>query len=226
MNENQNKLCIVYWGLIRGFKYEKTYLSHKKNIYDKLKNQEIDYDVYIVTNDKDYDDTYVKKIPNIKKLVILKISDIKEDEKYIKSFSGIQYKTPGWCNYYQENITLVNYNKNYIFNLIPRDYKKYLCMDIAHIIDELDINFFSTNNLIPKKHNCNGYNPRFLISNYNTLKIELTKLEYIINNKNLIFHNPEMFLKYLFDKNNIKIIETDNIIINRIRTNGEILYDL
>ena len=220
-----NKLCIIYWGLVRGFKYEKTYLSHKKNIYDKLENQGIDFDVYIVTNDKDYDDIYIKKIPNIKIIEILKISDIKEDEKYRNSFSKIQYKTPGWCDYYQENITLVNYNKNHIFNLISRDYKKYLCMDIAHVIDKLDINFFDTDNLVPKKNSCLGYNPRFLLCNYNTLKIELTKLEFILNNKNLKFHNPESFLKFLFQKNKIIITQTNNIIINRIRTDGEILYD-
>jgi len=226
MNENKNKLCIIYWGLIRGFKYEKTYLTHKKNIYDKLNNQKINFDVYIITNEKDYDDIYINKIPNVVILKILKISNIRKNEKYIKSLKNIQYTTPGWNDIFQENISLVNYNKNFIFKLIPSNYKKYLAMDISHNIEKLDIKFFNNNNCVPKKHNCNGYNPRFLISNYDTLKIELTKLEYIINNKNLIFHNPEMFLKYLFDKNNIKIIETDDIIINRIRTNGEILYDL
>ena len=42
------KCCIIYWGLVRGFRYDWVYDTHRTKIYNYLDENNIDYDIYIV----------------------------------------------------------------------------------------------------------------------------------------------------------------------------------
>lgn len=219
---NIDKVCIIYWGLIRGFKYDYTFNTHKEKIYDKLKEKNIEFDIYMVTNNIDYDDTNIKKIPNLKLLKIINISEIHNSEEYKKVYNNIKFTTPGWNDYFQTNLITLFNNKQQILEIIPKDYKKYLSMDIAHIVKEFDINLFNINNNFTSSFESSlGFNPRVLLGDYKSIEIEYSRFNYILNSSKISVHNPEILLKNIFTENNIIIKTTPLIKIIRIRSNGK-----
>jgi hypothetical protein len=239
------KVCILYWGLVRGFKYDTCFNSHKELIYKQLKNLNIDFDIYISTNDLDYDDTNIKEIPNLKYTLINLCQTIHTDHDYINIFNTLQlpFYFPITSKH---NLLTCYFNRNEILKHIPNNYDIYISIDIGQIINEINIeeiiklnfkeNILYTSNL----GSCNGINPRISISNYTSFQIynsiyEFLKNTSILNNTKFIhqsqlqvdpnanFHPEQGLLYYL----NFKQILTRqiNITLSRIRTNGVIIPD-
>lgn len=219
---NNSKVCIIYWGLIRGFKHDYAFNSHKKNLYDNLKDKNFDFDVYIVTNNLEYDEAIVNKIPNLKLLKIINIDEIKNCNEYKCAFKNIHFTTSGWSDYYQNNLLTVYYNKQQLANIIPNNYRRYISMDIGQIITKLDFNIIENDcNITSSFETSCGLNPRLLIGNYNCIERELNKFNFILNTKTkLSFINPETFLIYYFEKQNVNIIQSNLVEVLRIREDG------
>jgi hypothetical protein len=219
---NQNKVCIIYWGLIRGFKHDIAFHSHKKYLYDYLANNGIDFDVYIVTNNVEYDEEVVRKIPNVKILKVVNINEIHSSEYYKKAYNKINFTTEGWCDNFQKNLLSVYYNKQQLANCIPDDYKRYISMDIGQIINNLDSSLIHKYENITSSHETSyGFNPRILLGNYKCIFTELNKFNFILNSyKNLEFLNPESFLVFYFSAQHINIIQSALVDVLRIRSDG------
>ena len=219
---NQEKVCIIYWGLIRGFKHDIAFHSHKKYLYDYLENNGIDFHVYIVTNNLEYNAEIVSKIPNVKILKIININDIHFLEDYKKAYNNINFTTEGWCNNFQNNLLTAYYNKQQLANYIPNDYKRYISMDIGQIINKLDGSLIHEyKNITSSYESSYGFNPRILLGDYSCINTELNKFNFILNSyKILNFLNPESFLVFYFSHNNIDIIQSNLVDVLRIRSDG------
>ena len=219
---NQEKVCIIYWGLVRGFKHDIAFNSHKKYLYDYLANNGIDFDVYIVTNNIEYDEAIIHRIPNVKLLKIININDIHVSEYYKKSYNKINFTTEGWCDNFQNNLLKVYYNKQQLANCIPNDYKRYISMDIGQIINKLDGSLiYECRNITSSYETCYGFNPRILLGDYTCINTELNKFNFILNSyKRLEFFNPESFLIFYFKHHNIDIIQSNLVDVLRIRCDG------
>ena len=213
------KIAILYRGNIRGFKYDECFKTHEK-LYNVLKNNNIDFDTYLCTNNIEYDETSINKIENLKSKYILDINNVRSDNKYKQAFSNIKFTGP-WSEKFQDNIITYWYNNNYLFHKIREKYDKYIIMDIAHIIEMFDISLLFTNNNYCSIYESNtGYNTRILIANYELFESIMTQFNYILNNK-LSYGNPEAFnLNFLSNHN---IIKTNKVKIFRIRTDKTIL---
>jgi len=213
------KIAIIYRGNIRGFKYDECFKTHEK-LYNVLKNNNIDFDTYLCTNNIEYDETSINKIENLKSKYILDINNVRSDNKYKQAFSNIKFTGP-WSEKFQDNIITYWYNNNYLFHKIREKYDKYIIMDIAHIIEMFDISLLFTNNNYCSIYESNtGYNTRILIANYELFESIMTQFNYILNNK-LSYVNPEAFnLNFLSNHN---IIKTNKVKIFRIRTDKTIL---
>ena len=219
--DNQ-KICIIYWGLVRGFKYDCAFNSHKKYLYDCLKDKHINFDVYIVTNHLDYNEAIINKIPNVKLLKIIDIDEIQNCTEYKTAYDNIQFTTSGWSSYYHNNLLTLYYNRQQLANIIPNNYKRYISMDIGQIIDKLDYTLIeNTYNIYSSFETSNGINPRFLIGNYNCIVEELNMFNYIFNtNVRFNFLNPESFIDYYFRNKNVSLRSSDLVHVLRIRTDG------
>ena len=219
---NENKICIIYWGLIRGFRFDYTFNSHKQYLYDNFKNNNIDFDVYLVTNNIEYNEINVDKIPNLKTLKIIDVDEIHNLEYYKNAYKNINFTTNGWSDYFHTNLLTVYCNKQQLINCIPGDYKKYISMDIGQIVNKFDIS------LVKSKHNFSSsfetssvINPRILIGSYNCIYAEMNKFNEILTyNKTVHFLNPECFLVYYFKSKFVDIIQTDLVEVLRIRGDG------
>lgn len=180
------KIGICYFGLIRGFRYKETYESHKKNIYDKLSEMEIEYDVYISTYNKEYSDKYVNLIPNIKKIEII------DDEETHKDILKNEYNRFICPANFREN------NNDYKMNLlkcwrsqenlrkmiINCKYDACILIDIGQVINTPidNIKLFDLEYMyIPKFAHHYGYNGRFIIANMKNMLFFLNKLEYLLS---------------------------------------------
>ena len=109
------KIAIIYRGNIRGFKYEECFKTHEK-LYNILKNNNIDFDTYLCTNNIEYDEDSINKIKNLKSKYILDINNVRGDSKYKQAFLNIKFNSEGWSDVYQHNIISYWYNNNYLFN--------------------------------------------------------------------------------------------------------------
>jgi len=214
------KIAIIYRGTIRGFKYEECFKTHEK-LYNDLNEHNIDFDTYLCTNNIEYDENSINKIKNLKGKYILNIDDIRNDSKYIQAFSNIKFTSPGWSDYYQNNIITYWYNNNYLYEQMTEKYDKYIIMDIAHIIDKLKISLLmETENYCSIYESNTGYNTRLLIANYELFNSIMKQFNYIVDNK-LSYKNPEAFNFVFLSNHNINT--TDEIKIYRIRWDRTIL---
>lgn len=217
------KIAIVYTGLVRGFKYEYTYGTHKK-FYDELQNNNIDFDVYFVTNDLDYDETYVTKIPNLKLLKVININEIENNDSYKKVCDNINFTTQGWSDYFHNNFIKCMYNKNKTLEYVDKNYDRYICMEISHVLEKFDIIELLKNNINYSSDfetSC-GFNDRiFIAKDYNSFQLFQNWFDYLLNlKKKQIEINPETFWKKMAIENNLNVNLSSQIKILRIRTNG------
>ena len=214
------KVAIIYRGNIRGFKYEECFKTHEK-LYNDLLNNNIHFDTYLCTNNVEYDEDSINKIKNLKGKYVLNIDHVRSDSKYIKAFSNIKFTSRGWNNTVQSNIITYWYNNNYLYEKIIDKYDKYIIMDIAHIINRLDVSLLMKNdNYCSIYESHTGYNTRVLIANYDLFSSIMTQFNYIVDNK-LCYINTENFNFNFLSKHNIK--KTDKLKIYRIRFDGTVL---
>lgn len=216
--------CLIYWGLIRGFKYDYVYESHKKKIYNYLEKNDINYDIYIVTNETDYDDTQIKKLDNVKNIIILNTRDINKSELYNNMLKNFNFHS----HFIDESkvfLAYCYYNRKYIMNIIPDNYDFYISLDIQHYIENFEfLDLLNKDNaVLSNYHKQLGVNPRVFISNYKFTKIYNNISDYALLGN--YHHNPESLLHSYLKLNNIPIVETDKILIHRVRTNGTLLRD-
>ena len=216
------KICIIYWGLIRGFKLDFVFNSHKKYLYDNLISKNIDFDIFVVTNNVDYDETNINKIPNLKLLKIINVDEIHNLDEYKKAYKNICFTTPGWCDYFHKNLLIVYYNKQQLASIIPNNYYKYISMDIGNLINNFDLSLIDTELNFSSSHEIScGINPRFLIGDYNCIFAELNKFNTILNyDIPLAILNPESFLTTYFGNKQIVIKNTHLIEVLRVRADG------
>lgn len=221
----RKKCCLIYWGLVRGFKYDWVYDSHNKNIYNYLESNNIDVDVYIVTNDKDYDDTQIKKINNLKKLVILNLDDINKLDIHDKLIKGFNFDS----HFVDESklyLAYCYYNRKVIMDYIPNTYDFYISLDIQHLVEKFDfLKYLNPKVGILSNHNKQlGVNPRVFIGNYEHTKIYNNIADYaLLGNYS---HNPESLLNNYLKINKIPLFEIDDILIHRVRACGTILREV
>ena len=215
------KIAIIYRGNIRGFKYENCFDTHKK-LYDNLNKNNIEFDVFLCTNNFEFDSKNIDEIPNLKIKDILILNSIRETNEYKKSIKNIKFTTPGWNSIYQNNIITYWYNNNKLFYKIKDKYDKYLLLDIGQIIEKYNLNLFlDDKNYVSSFESNKGFNTRIMITNYNLFKKIMCQFEYILNNENQIFYNPEQFNSFFLKDYNI--IKTNELYVKRIRENGSIL---
>lgn len=227
------KVALCYFGLIRGFKFQEVYETHKIHIYDILQRDNIVFDVYSSTYDKDYDSTNVDKIPNLVK--INKQSD-QEISLKINEFSN-NFKCP---DYYTEELK-INLLKCWtsqqdLHDMILNSKTKYdliIVMDIGQkILSNLDnLNNLNKNNIyVANFAHHGGYNGRLLIGNHENMMYFLNKYNYLmerisIDKKEIIDIHPETFYKFYLRTANLDIGFL-TIKFWRCRTNGFLVKDV
>jgi len=218
------KCCIIYWGLIRGFKYDFVYETHRDKIYNYLEKNDIEYDIYIVTNDADYDDCNIKKLKNLKKICVLSLEEINQTEIFKTLVNNFNFHSH-FTNDSKKFLSYCYFNRKYIMKYIPDTYNFYISLDIQHLIEKFDFLKYLTNStsVLSNYHKQTGVNPRVFIGDYRNTKIYNSIADYaLLGNYS---HNPESLLKYYLQVNNINFIETDDILIHRVRACGMILKD-
>jgi hypothetical protein len=218
------RCCIIYWGLIRGFKYDWVYDSHKTKLYNYLTNNNIEFDIYIVTNDLDYDDTQINKLKNVKNLTILKLNEISKLEIYDKLVKNFNFDNH--FHYISKTyLAYCYYNRKYIMDYIPNTYDFYISLDIQHYIEKFDFLKHLNNNvcIMSNYHKQMGVNPRVFIGNYKYTKLYNDIADYAM--LGYYHHNPESLLNKYLKINNVPIVESNEILIHRVRTCGTILKD-
>lgn len=221
------KVALCYFGLVRGFKYNNVYESHKKYIYDILKKQNIDFTVYISTYDKDYDQTNIDKIPNLIKI------NKQNDEIISQKILQISDNFTVPQNYTEElkqNLLKCWYSQQDLYNMLKNSGKSYdliIVMDIAQLIlNEIDdLNQFKHDYIyVPNFAFHLGYCGRMLIGNMKNILFFLNKFNFIQTFK--INIHPESFYKYYIEQIGKIQIRFFKIKFWRCRTNGMLVKDI
>lgn len=221
------KLALCYFGLIRGFKFQNVYESHKKYIYDVLKEQNIEFSVFASTYDKDYDSLNIDKIPNLK--MINKLSDAEITEK-LKPMAE-HFDCP---KYYTEelkmNLLKCWYSQKELYKMLLQENENYdyiMVMDIGQLIlNKLDnINSLEKDCIyVPNFAHHNGYCGRMLIGSMENMLFFLKKYEYIQEHLNTNIH-PETFYKNYIENIGKLSVKYLNFKFWRCRTNGDLVKD-
>ena len=131
-------LAICYFGLVRGFKFPEIAKSHSTQIFNKLKDLKIDFDVYIHTYNKQYDDS-VKNIEHIEKL---EIDNDQTIENMIVPLLNNVYCPNYWSNTHKINLFKCWYSQQKLREMLIQSHKHYdfvLILDIGQeILSPLD----------------------------------------------------------------------------------------
>lgn len=197
------KALICYWGLIRGFKYKATLDSHKRCIWDVLKEQGIEFDVMIHTFNKEFD-FQVFNIDNLKYFVI-------EDDNIIterilpkikcihmpRYFSEEHRRGLFKCWYSQQHLHdhIRPIKDEYDF-IITLDIAQYIVTPIPDNLKTFDMSYTYLTNF----ETFEGYNPRFCMSNVDNVLFYLDKFNYVLKDETNIpanMINPEYQQRYI-----------------------------
>lgn len=227
------KVALCYFGLVRGFKLEETFESHQEMIYNALKEDNIDFSVYVSTYfDKDYDETNLNKIPNLVK--ISKKSDKTVSNEIIKQISDCFTCPHYFTKEHKTNLLKCWFSQQDLYNLLKnKKYDLVIVMDIGQkIISRLD----NLNNLdkdriyVPNFAQHRGYCGRMVIGNYKNIMYFLNKYNYLMDriekdkDKTIDIH-PETFYKTYLQKENIPIGFL-SVKFWRCRTDGTLIKDV
>jgi len=227
------RFCIIYNGLVRGFKYEDVIQSHRKMVWSPLEAAGVEYDIFFVTNDIEYDDEAVQKIPRLKKKLVLDVEKQKSSEMFIKlsKLLRLRHRVTGLL--WQEDprgvksVEFHNYivsilNKAEIIQHIPKGYDRYLSMDIAQSIDELEPSILlSSEGTYSPGWGCYlGHNDRLLIGGYTTTYMYNNIVDYIVGRNKIPAFNPECLVREMFEGAGIKVRQPSNLRVTRVRANG------
>lgn len=180
------KALICYWGLVRGFKYHATMESHRRHIWNILREQNIDFDIMIHTYNKEFD-FQVFNIDNLKYFVI-------EDDNIIterilpklknvytpKYFTEEHRRGLFKCWYSQQHLHdhVVPIKDEYDF-IITLDIAQYFATSIPNNLKDIDMSYIYLTNF----ERFDGYNPRFCMSNVDNVLFYLNKFNYVLKDE-------------------------------------------
>ncbi len=145
------------------------------------------------------------------------------DSTSIGGFKGWIYQIQGVENNYE---MLNEYEKN---NSIKFDYILRVRHDVLFLKPVILKDYINSESIIvPNFQKVYGINDRFAFgtaSNMKTYMLMYSNLYKYSKDKSLNILNAEWFCKYNLDRNNIKYIEDNNILFNRVRIDGNISID-
>tara|TARA_B100000900_G_scaffold412232_1_gene433589 strand:+ start:321 stop:1070 length:750 start_codon:yes stop_codon:yes gene_type:complete len=230
-------LAICMPGSLRSI--EQCYENFLKNIY-KININDFNIKLfYFVPEDSNSNKIYnIKEIINLNPLIC--IEKDKELDNIKCNFSGRPVKLDecssgglkGWL-YQLQGIEksynmVLEYEKN---NNMSFDFIVRIRSDVLFLKPVIFKNYINNNELIiPFFHVFFGINDRFAFGNSKMMKnymLMFSNLYKYCSQSNDLFKikNAEWFCKYNLDVNNIKYIEDENILFNRVRMDGKICID-
>jgi len=217
------RFSIIYNGLIRGFKYDDVIQTHCDKLWCPLEKAGIKYDIFLVTNKAEYDTEAVKKIPNLKKVLILDVAEIKASDMFRRvsqalSFGCWKCRQPSAFQNYVVSIL----NKAWFIQQIDDTYDRYLSMDIAQSIDRLEPSMLlSLEGIYSPGWGCNlGHNDRLLIGDYRTTCMYNIIADYILNREKITLFNPECLVEEMFKASGIQVEQPESLRVTRVRGDG------
>lgn len=240
------RIAICFWGLTRSLKY--TINSIHKNIFDVLKNRNIEYKIFLHTYkvNKQYcnkrANEYNIKLDNEEyKLLnpdyyLVQQQESIEEKINFKSFRT--FKDPWNTNYEtMDNFILAMYSKKQLYKLIKNckyNFTHYLFIrpDVEYLNNfniEWLYNIKDNDIYVPEFHfNYYRFNDRMcLTKNDNIFKIYCCIYDYMLDySKNNYLHSESM-IRNILQKNikNINIVPI-SFYFNRIRANGNKKQDI
>ena len=217
------RFCIIYNGLIRGFKYDDVIQTHRDKLWSPLEKAGIEYDIFLVTNNAEYDAEAVKKIPNLKKVLILDVAEIKASDMFRRVSQALSFGC-GKCSQPSpfQNYIVSILNKTRIMQQIGDTYSRYLSMDIAQTIDRLEPSILSSlAGIYSPGWGCNlGHNDRLLIGDYKTAYMYNHIADYILKREKITSHNPECLVAEMFKASGIQVQQPESLRVTRVRGDG------
>ena len=199
------KVAICYWGLTRTL--NKTYKSHKKHIYNILKNNNIDYDIYIHTWDLEDEFEYIwlkkiNKISNLNDIELLNPYSYKIDKQkeflkqldfskyfYEKEWKGKPPRTNNqkgeWYPQLLRNHLCALESLNRCYELVKNSNEIYdyiICIRPDGLLNkDINIKYITDteNNeiAVPKNEEYNGYCDRFAIGNPKLMEYYMCRIK-------------------------------------------------
>ena len=232
------KVVICFFGLTRSLKYNIKYLQ--KNVFDVLKQNGFDYDIFIHTYKKIGIHNNIRAREkniildnNEYKLLNPKKYEIDDEDDINKKIPFDLYKSHGdpWKNKY---LSFHNYIKQLYSlycvtglwenNKFDYDAAIYIRPDVI-VTKPLNINNileYKQNTIyIPNHHHYGGYNDRFAYGSINAMLTYGKRYEKGLQYSNKNKFHAEKFLRYLLDENNMNVV-LDNMIVCRLRSNNKI----
>jgi hypothetical protein len=237
------KVAICFHGLMRNMSQE-SYLKLKENILDILTKNNIQYDIYVhtfimpfINNERSGEnkitlrnDDYKILKPKKFKLEIQKNVDNKLNHQLYRKLGDWWYDDFNSM----KNIVRSFHSQYECYKLInnPNQYNLIFCMrpDIYYA-DKLDIQYiYQINNLsedailVPNFAHFGGYNDRLSIGKPKVMKKIMNRKQafkkFFIGNNKKTFRNGEQFLKFLCNKEKIKVYLI-NLLFLRTRSHGK-----
>jgi hypothetical protein len=235
------KIAICYWGMTRSTKF--VYNSHMKNLYNVLKNNNIEYKIFMHTWEIE-NNIIAQNICNIHidyqeyNLLNPDVYKIEKQNEFINNlnfknyFDENLYKTYGDNPQYEWKPQLIRNHlcalesQKRVYNLVLDDDTKYdFIMFIrpdVQILNEFNVNWLKEtfDIIIPNTDHNEGLNDRFAILPLNKSLKYSTRIDEIIefrkNNGRIV---SEKYVKYIIDKyySNCKLV---SFIMKIIRPNG------
>jgi hypothetical protein len=233
------KISIGFFGITRSLKY--TIKSINENILDILKENNIEYDIYIHTY-------YLTNYKNIRTGEILNDYEIDNEEYKLLNPDFVEidnqenvkkkinlslyrtHKDPWETNYNSvDNFILAQYSKLRLTKMIYEsrknyDYILFMRPDCLYInkLPIYDFNLINDNSIIIPNFHLYGnipFNDRFCISNKNTYKIYGEVFDLLLDiSKNKPLHS-ETILGEIMSNNKLNIIKIP-FLFSRVRFNG------
>jgi hypothetical protein len=233
------KIAIIYYGLSRSL--SKTIHSIRKNLFNVLDRNNIQYDIYIHTykingtykNIWSGEETNNYNNENINELLNPKYYLFDEQSNIEKSINFNEYYTfTQWNGFFPEetvrymikNLVLALYSKNKITKLFNKNSSQYDYAIISRpdieLTNEIDINYFNqlnnNNIIIPEQDSYEGCNDRFCIGNPSIVSYYGTLYEKLLEYSKHTNIISECYLQDMLKMKNINIIK-NNICYNTIR---------
>jgi len=237
------KIAICYWGMTRSTKF--VYDSHIQNLYSVLKNNNIEYKIYMHTWEVENNTNIIaQNICNIPvdheeyKLLNPDVYKIEKQQEFIDNinfenyFNEELYKIHGDNPQYEWKPQLIRNHlcalesQKRVYNMvlrddIPYDFIMFIRPDVM-ILNKFNVNWLNEifDIMIPDTDHNEGLNDRFAIMSLNKSFKYSTRIDEIIdfrkNNGRIV---SEKYIKYIIDKyySNCKLIQ---FIMKIIRPNG------
>jgi len=235
------KIAICYWGMTRSTKF--VYKTHESNLYDVLKDNNIDYDIFMHTWETDNNIVWEKKYDNPidyeeYKLLNPKYYEIQKQYEFLDTiifnnyFDEELYNKYGhshheWIPSLIRNHLCALESQKRVYNMVLKtkedyDYILFLRPDVKienkfhHTILNEDFDI-----VISSDGHYEGYNDRFAIIPFKKAEKYSTRIDEIIdfrrNNGRIV---SEKYVKFIIDKYYQNVKQTD-FVMKLIRPDGQ-----